>query len=59
MSTWSSKLWTKTMHCQTFGILRVIMEKSYRLGRTIYCYFVDFKKAFDIVAKSEIWKKRM
>ena len=31
------------------GTLRVIMEESRLQGKTLYCCFVDFKKAFDIV----------
>ena len=35
--------------------LRVIMEESRLKGERICC-FVDFRKAFDIVPRSECWK---
>ena len=37
--------------------LRVIMEESRLQGKTLYCCFVDFKKAFDTVPRSELWNR--
>ena len=37
--------------------LKVIMEESRLHGITLYCCFVDFKKAFDIVPRSELWNR--
>ena len=37
--------------------LRVIMEESWLQGKTIYCCFVNFKKAFDSVPQSELWNR--
>ena len=33
------------------------MEESRLQGKTLYCCFVDFKKAFDTVPKSERWNR--
>ena len=33
------------------------MEESQLQGKILYCCFVDFKKAFDIVPRSELWKR--
>ena len=33
------------------------MEESRLQGKTLYCCFVDFKKAFDIVPQSELWNR--
>ena len=37
--------------------LRVIKEESRLQGKTLYCGFVDFKKAFDTVPRSELWNR--
>ena len=37
--------------------LRVIMERSRLLGKTLYCFFVDFRKTFNIVPRSEFWNR--
>ena len=33
------------------------MEESRLQGKTLYCCFVDFKKAFDSVPRSELWNR--
>ena len=35
--------------------LRVIMQESRLQGKTLYCCFVDFKKVFDTVPRSELY----
>ena len=39
--------------------LSVIMEESRLQGKTLYCCFVDFKKAFDTVPRSELWNRKV
>jgi hypothetical protein len=36
-------------------ILRILIEKSKAKKKPLYCYFVDFKKAFDIVPCEVPW----
>ncbi|MCO5612488.1 hypothetical protein L7F22_066756 [Adiantum nelumboides] len=36
--------------------LRVLMEESRLKGKGLYCFFVDFKKAFDMVPRENLWK---
>ena len=33
--------------------LRIIMEENLLQGKTLYCCFVNFKKAFDTIPRSE------
>ena len=33
------------------------MEESRLQGKTLYCSFVDFKKAFDTAPLSELWNR--
>ena len=35
--------------------LRVLMEMSRLKGKKLYCCFVDFKKAFDMVPRGNLW----
>ena len=37
--------------------LRVLMEESRLKGKTLFCCFVDFTKAFDTVSRRGIWEK--
>ena len=37
--------------------LRVLMEESRLMGKGLYCCFVDFKKAFDMVPRDTLWKR--
>ncbi|MCO5565063.1 hypothetical protein L7F22_018734 [Adiantum nelumboides] len=37
--------------------LRVLMEESRLKGKGLYCCFVDFKKAFDMVPRENLWKR--
>lgn len=37
--------------------LRVLMEESRLKGKTLYCCFIDFTKAFDTVPRMGIWKR--
>ena len=37
--------------------LRVLMEESRLAGKGLYCCFVDFKKAFDMVPRTNLWKR--
>lgn len=37
--------------------LRVLMEESRLKGETLYCCFVDFKKAFDTVPRVGLWQR--
>lgn len=37
--------------------LRVLMEESRLKGKTLYCCFVDFTKAFDTVPRMGLWKR--
>ena len=37
--------------------LRVLMDECTLRGRTLFCCFVDFKKAFDIVPRGGLWKR--
>jgi hypothetical protein len=37
--------------------LRVIMKESRLQGKTLYCCFVDFKKAFDTIPRNELWNR--
>ena len=37
--------------------LRVLMEESRLVGKGLYCCFVDFKKAFDMVPRDILWKR--
>ena len=37
--------------------LRVLMEESRLKGKKLYCCFVDFKKAFDMVPRNNLWKR--
>ena len=37
--------------------LRVLMEESCLAGKGLYCCFVDFKKAFDMVPRTNLWKR--
>ncbi|MCO5601437.1 hypothetical protein L7F22_055559 [Adiantum nelumboides] len=36
--------------------LRILMEESHLKGKGLYCCFVDFKKAFDMVPQENLWK---
>ena len=38
-------------------IMEQKMEESRLQGKTLYCCFVDFKKAFDTVPRSELWNR--
>ena len=64
--------WVEYHHKQAFGearfrpkhltidhsiALRVIAKETRLQGKTLDCYFVDFNKAFDIVPRSEFWKR--
>ena len=37
--------------------LRVLMEESRLRGKGLYCCFVDFKKAFDMVPREHLWRR--
>jgi len=37
-------------------ILQILIEKSKAKKKPLYCYFVDFKKAFDIVSCEVLWQ---
>ena len=37
--------------------LHILMEKSRLKGETLYCCFVDFKKAFDTVPRVGLWQR--
>lgn len=37
--------------------LRVLMEMSRLKGKKLYCCFVDFKKAFDMVPRGNLWTR--
>jgi hypothetical protein len=37
-------------------ILRTLIEQSKAKKKPFYCYFVDFKKAFDIVPREVLWQ---
>lgn len=37
--------------------LRLLMDESWSEGATIYCFFVDFKKAFDNVTRDGLWQQ--
>ena len=37
--------------------LRVLMEESRLKGKSLYCCFVDFKNAFDMVPRENLWKR--
>ncbi len=37
-------------------ILRTLIEQSKAKKKPLYCYFVDFKKAFDIVPHEVLWQ---
>ena len=37
--------------------LRVLMDKGKLKGHTLFCCFVDFKKAFDTVLRKGLWKR--
>lgn len=37
--------------------LRVLMEESRLKGKTLYCCFVDFTKAFDTVPRTGLWQR--
>ena len=36
--------------------LQVLMDESRRMGKPLYCCFVDFKKAFDTVPRDGLWE---
>ena len=33
------------------------MEESHLKGKGLYCFFVDFKKAFDMVPRAKLWRR--
>jgi len=37
-------------------ILRTLIEQSKAKKKPFYCYFMDFKKAFDIVPREVLWQ---
>ena len=37
--------------------LRVLMEESRLKGKPLFCRFVDFKKAFDMVPRDGLWQR--
>ena len=37
--------------------LRVLMEESRLRSKGLYCCFVDFKKAFDMVPREHLWRR--
>ncbi|RYA37888.1 reverse transcriptase domain-containing protein, partial [Enterobacter cloacae complex sp. 2DZ2F2B] len=37
--------------------LRVLMEESRFKGKRLYCCFVDFKKAFDMIPRNNLWRR--
>ncbi|MCO5551454.1 hypothetical protein L7F22_004957 [Adiantum nelumboides] len=37
--------------------LRILMEETRLKGKTLYCCFVDFKKAFDTVPRKGLWNR--
>lgn len=37
--------------------LRVLMDESRLEGATLYCCFVDFKKAFDTMPRDGLWQQ--
>jgi hypothetical protein len=39
-----------------FFILWTLIEQSKAKKKPLYCYFVDFKKAFDIVPHEVLWQ---
>ncbi len=39
-----------------FFILRTLIEQSKAKKKPLYCCFVDFKKAFDIVPREVLWQ---
>ena len=45
-----------TAHHWSFDYTKSNYGKS-TSRETVYCYFVDFKKAFDTVPRSELWKR--
>ena len=45
---------TTTDHLIT---LRVLFDEARRTGNTLYCCFVDFKKAFDTIPRGGLWER--
>ena len=37
--------------------LWVLMEDTRLRGKCLYCSFVDFKKAFDMVSREHLWRQ--
>jgi hypothetical protein len=37
-------------------ILRTLIEQSKAKKKPLYCYFVDFKKTFDIMPREALWR---
>ena len=37
--------------------LRVLFDEARRTGNTLYCCFVDFKKAFDTIPRGGLWER--
>ena len=38
-------------------VLHVLIELYFSFGRKLFCTFIDFRKAFDTVSRSDLWKK--
>ena len=38
--------------------LRILMEKIHLMRKVLYCCFVEFKKAFDMVPHDTLWKRK-
>ena len=36
-------------------IFTIIIEESRLQGKTLYCWFVDFKRTYDTIPRSELW----
>lgn len=38
-------------------VLHVLIELYFSFGKKLFCTFIDFRKAFDTVSRSDLWKK--
>ena len=38
-------------------VLHVLIELYFSFGKKLFCTFIDFRKAFDTVSRSGLWKK--
>jgi hypothetical protein len=43
--------------CTTIFVLHALIDLYFSFGKKLYCTFVDFKKAFDTVWRTGLWRK--